>query len=158
MSKTVSLDRESSIARSVSSTKALDVLLLLNRFTLAWYMMLAGFEKVQGELAGGIGSFHASGGFSRRGAFMPEFAAPLFGYAWPWLETIFGFTLLIGLFGRFSAIVNTVLFACISFALLTAGELLPRHHAIVFATNALLLCALGVGRYSVDSLIRGRKR
>jgi uncharacterized membrane protein YphA (DoxX/SURF4 family) len=134
------------------------VIILLNRVSLGWYVMNAGSEKVQRELAGGAGAFLASDTFQRRSAILPESLAIPFGYAWPWLELISGFLLIIGLFARTTAAVVAWLLLSIAIALAFSGdEFLPRHYLMVFVPLALLLCVLGPGRYSVDRLRRTKR-
>src|SRR5688500_8967024 len=83
----------------------LQALLLLNRVSLGWYVMNAGWEKVQRELASGPGTFFAGDLFQRRSSILPEFLALPFGYAWPWLELGTGLLVIIGLFARPAAAV-----------------------------------------------------
>lgn len=131
----------------------LQALLLLNRVSLGWYVMNAGWEKVQRELAGGAGTFLAGDLFQRRSSILPEFLAVPFGYAWPWLELTTGLLLIIGLFARTTAAVMAWLLLSIAIALaFSGGEFFPRHYLMVFVPLALLLCVLGPGRYSVDGL------
>jgi putative oxidoreductase len=138
-----------------SSHVWLDSILLLNRLSLGWYVMNAGWEKVRRELAGGPGTFHGSDAFQGRSAILPEFLALPFGYSWPWLELICGLLMIIGLFGRTTAAVTAWLLLSIGIALLFAGDgFFPRHYVMAFVPQALLLCLLGPGRYSIDRLIR----
>jgi putative oxidoreductase len=144
--------------RALSSSRLLDLFLLLNRLTLGWYVLSAGWEKVEGELTKGFGTFLASTNFVNRGAILPSAMAAPFGYAWPWLEVITSVLLILGLFGRWTAAVTAAMLAIISFTLIFTGELFPRHHAIVFCTMALTLYLLGPGRYSVDTVIGREKK
>ena len=142
------------IGMDPSSIRLLPVFLLLNRITLGWYILSAGWEKVEGELTKGFGTFLASGPFQNRGALLPPALAAPFGYAWPWLEVLSSLLLILGLFGRLPAAVTAVMLFLISITLTFTGELFPRHHAIVFCTMALTIYVLGPGRYSLDALIR----
>ena len=133
-------------------------LILLNRVSLGWYVMNAGWEKVQRELAGGPGTFLAGDMFQRRSSILPEFLAVPLGYAWPWLELSTGLLLIIGLFARTTAAVMAWMLLSIAIALASSGDdFFPRHYLMVFVPLALLLFVLGPGRYSVDRL-RHRKR
>lgn len=133
---------------------SLSVLLLLNRLAIGWYFAAAGWNKVQGELSSGLGSFYRSDSFQGRNPdWLPSFLAIPYGYALPWVELGFGALLMVGLFGRVSAGVLTLVSLSIAIALLGAGELLPSHHVMVFVALAFMLCALGPGRYSIDGAI-----
>ena len=142
------------MAKAVNlEARYVQVIILLNRVSLGWYVMNAGSEKVQRELAGGAGSFLASDAFQRRSAILSDVLAIPFGYAWPWLELISGFLLIIGLFARTTAAVMAWLLLSIAIALTFSGdEFLPRHYLMVFVPLASLLCVLGPGRCSVDRL------
>lgn len=139
--------------QALPSGRLLDSLILLNRLSLGWYVLNAGWEKVQGELGSGLGTFLLGNGFQSRSAILPELLAVSLGYAWPWLETFCGSLLVIGLFSRTTAAVTAWLLMSIGTTLLFAGELLPRHYLMVFVPAALLLCLIGPGRYSLDRLI-----
>ena len=133
-------------------------IILLTRISLGWYVMNAGWEKVQRELAGGAGTFLRSDTFQRRSDILPEFLATPFGYMWPWLELSSGFLLIIGLFARTTAAVMAWLLLSITIAVVSSGdEFFPRHYLMVFVPLALLLCALGPGRYSVDSFRQAQR-
>ncbi len=88
--------------QALPSGRLLDSLILLSRLSLGWYVLNAGWEKVQVEWSSGLGTF-LFGMFQRRSAFLPELLAVPLGYAWPWMETIFGSLLIIGLFSRTTA-------------------------------------------------------
>lgn len=119
--------------------------------------MNAGWEKVQGELARGAGTFLRGDSFDRRSAILPEVLAVPFGYAWPWLELACGLLLIVGLFARVTAAVAAWLLSSIAIALIFSGdEFLPRHYLMVFVPLALLLWLVGPGRYSLDRVRRRR--
>lgn len=130
------------------------LMILLNRLAVGWYFMLAGAWKVRGELEGGFETFLEGESFQGRVPdWLPEIVAMGHGYALPWVEMIFGALLMLGLFGRAVAGVLALVALSIGIALLGAGDLLPRHHIMVFLSVSLLLTLLGPGRYSVDALI-----
>src|SRR5262245_14630562 len=154
---TANINRSATAISGVASTKAFDVVLLLNRITLGWYVLSAGLEKVTLELTNGIGTYLATSGFQNRGALLPPAVAAPFGYAWPWLEVITSVLLILGLFGKWAALASAVMLGMITVTLSFTGELFPRHHADVFCAMALMLYMLGPGQYSVDGLLRGKK-
>lgn len=131
------------------------VLLLLNRIMMGWYFAVAGWTKTAGELSEGLGTFYRGPGFGNRTpAWLPDFIAAPYGYALPWLELILGAILIVGFFGRATAWAVTFLLVTIGIALLASGELLPRHHVMVFLPATLLLAFWGPGRYSLDACLR----
>jgi uncharacterized membrane protein YphA (DoxX/SURF4 family) len=134
-------------------------LILLNRLALGYYVMNAGWEKVRREIDGGPGTFFASGTFQGRSTILPDFVAVPFGYGWPWMELIFGFMLLIGLYTRAAAAVTTWLLASITIAIVMTdrADFFPRHYLMVFVPLAMLLLLLGPGPFSIDRLF-GRSR
>src|SRR5690349_9494577 len=136
--RTETLNRsEVSAVNAAASGPLLDVFLLLNRLTLGWYVLSAGWEKVQLEITKGMGTYLATGGFQNRGAILPPALAAPFGYAWPWAEVIVSILMILGLFGRWAALVNAIMLFLITITLIFTGELFPRHHADVFCTMAL---------------------
>jgi putative oxidoreductase len=154
---TASINGSATAIGGVASSTKLDVVLLLNRITLGWYVLSAGWEKVQLELSNGIGTYLATSGFQNRGAILPPAVAAPFGYAWPWMEVLTSVLLILGLFGRWAALVSAVMLAMITVTLTFTGELFPRHHADVFCAMALMLYMLGPGQYSVDALMKRGK-
>ena len=135
------------------------LIVLLNRLALGWYFMLAGGWKVGEELSTGLGTFYRGDSYQGRvPGWLPEVMAMAHGYALPWVEMIFGALLILGLFGRLVAGVLALLALSIGVALLGAGDLLPRHHVMVFFALLLLLMLIGPGRYSVDGMMAQLRR
>jgi uncharacterized membrane protein YphA (DoxX/SURF4 family) len=131
------------------------VLLLLIRLSLGWYLLSTGWDKLQGELTTGLGTFYQGGSYQRRSpAWLPHSIALAYGYALPWLETGVGVLLVFGLCVRASASAAAVLFASIATALAGAGELFPRHHLMVFLPVALFLAMGRPGPFSLDAVLR----
>jgi uncharacterized membrane protein YphA (DoxX/SURF4 family) len=140
-----------------ASTKHAHLLILLLRFALGWYVMLSGWDKIQDELTGGFGTYLQSGSYQRRNPpWLPPVVATSYGYALPWAEAAFGLLLALGLFGRTAAAGIAVILLSIAVALLGVGELLPRHHIMVFFPVALLLIVHGPGKYSLDGFAMRR--
>ncbi len=130
----------------------------LGRLALGWFFVLAGWGKVVNEVNNGVGSFYRGSGFQDRNpAWLPEVIAAPYGYALPWAELIGGALLLLGLFTRISAGLVAFILFTIGIALLDAGDLLPRHHVLVFFPLALLLWQAGADRLTIDYLIRRRR-
>ena len=143
----------------IRSPAMLPVLLLINRLAVGWYFVSVGWAKVGMEWSGGLGTFYSGEGFQERTPdWLPAFVAAPYGYALPWTELLFGLLLMLGLFGRLTAGVLTLLSASIAIALAGAGELLPSHHVMLFITLSVTLWVLGPGRYSLDAALLHRRR
>jgi uncharacterized membrane protein YphA (DoxX/SURF4 family) len=129
----------------------LDATVLLNRLSLGWYVMNAGWEKVGRELAGGPGTFHESDSFQGRSAILPEFLAVRLYLA------LAGVDLRIALDHRVvrarDAAVTAWLLLSIGIALFFPVTSFSRATSWRSSRSALLLCLLGPGRHSADRLI-----
>ena len=64
-----------SAVQTSPSGRLLDSLILLNRVSLGWYVLNSGWQKVQGKLGSGPGTFLLGNGFQRRSVFLPELLA-----------------------------------------------------------------------------------
>jgi putative oxidoreductase len=146
----------------------MSLLLLLNRLGLGGYMAATGLRKVAAELRQGIGTFLRGDAYlGRQPSWLPDFVATTYGYALPWVELLLGLLILLGLCTRVSAWLLVALLTSIALALAGAGELIALtavsetgerllvtrvHHINVMVPVALLLAAVGGGRWSIDSL------
>lgn len=155
MGVAVETARDNALERT-NLSRTLDAVLVLSRLCLGWYMFSAGWDKVQGELDGGLGSFYEGNAWQRRAGILPGPLSLVLGYPWPWLEMFSGISLFAGLLTRTMAGLIAWIVLSVGIALFFTGELLPRHHTMVMVPFALLLCVLGPGPYSLDGLIRGR--
>jgi putative oxidoreductase len=143
---------------------------LISRLLLGGIFLYAGVTKIldPGALAASIRSYELG---------LPEWFVTAAAYSLPWLEVLFGFYLLVGLFTRVSAIIVSGMMVVFTLALLqgaargleidcgcfgaAAGEG-PSNLWVDFLRDVGLL-ALGLqlvyaaaGRFSVDALLRGK--
>ena len=144
-----------------------DVGLLLLRFTIGLYLLLAGIGKVMGEFRGGPGSFYRGPFSSMQPAWLPDALAAPYGYALPWAEVVVGTLLILGLFGSIAAALTGLMILSFTIALamqhgsITAQPAEARGGA--FSANYIqiaacfLLTFVGPGAFSLDRVIR-RKR
>ena len=152
------------------SNPLLHLMLLVNRVALGLYFCLSGFDKVQGEVRQGLGTFYRGKGFQGlQPAWLPDALAYPFGLALPWTEMVFGALLVIGLFGRVSAGVLSLLLLSFSIAMFLADKLFkfqgayeqpgPYHTNLILLAVGVLLVTTGSGLYSLDGAWRaGRER
>ena len=141
------------------------VALLLCRLSLGGMFLLSGFAKSMGELRNGLGTFRRGFYAALQPPFVPDFVATPYGYVLPWLELVLGVLLVIGLFGRVTALLIVFVMASILTSQVAAfgvtavqGQGPPFHANYVLISLAFLLVVLGPGRLSVDALLRGRKK
>jgi len=144
--------------RPIRVSTAVSVLLLLNRLSLGLYFGFAGLGKVQA----GVEKFYNGAFTAMKPLWLPDLLAKPYGYALPYLELIFGFTLAIGLFGRISAGAVTFMLVSIMIAQLLADKFFsgpgPFHTNVILLTIAVLLTYYGSGAFSLDGLINKRGR
>jgi uncharacterized membrane protein YphA (DoxX/SURF4 family) len=95
---------------------------------------------------------------------LPQSLASMYGYAIPFLETILGVFVIIGLLTRFSSTILLLMVGSFTYALAAnSGVLLPNisggpyHPNFVFLAVLLLFMGAGPGRASFDALFSHRK-
>ncbi|MCC7204598.1 MAG: DoxX family membrane protein [Phycisphaeraceae bacterium] len=130
-----------------------DVVLLLNRLALGLVFLLAGISKI----SGGVAKFVEESFRGLAPAWLPDWFATPYGYTIPFAETLFGGLLILGLMGRLTAGILTLMLVSFTIALFMAGQATkagPIHPNIVYIALALLLATIGPGKLSVDGLCR----
>lgn len=133
------------------------LVILLNRTALGAYFLLAGWGKLREEFRSGLGSFYRSTFSKAQPDWLPAFVAAPYGYALPWLEVLAGALLILGFFGRLSALVVAAMLASFIAALGIGGDP-PRPFSpnLIFLSLALMLALIGPGGFSIDRLRRQR--
>ncbi len=135
------------------------MMLLLNRVALGGYLLLAGWAKVVPEWRHGAGTYLYSDAFHAANVpWLPATAATSYGYGLPWMELVSGAMLMLGLGGRLSAALVMGMTLLMSLSLMSVGQALPAHAALVMFTLAATLTVLGVGRYSLDAGVAAWRR
>lgn len=131
---------------------AFSLILLLNRFTLGLFFLLAGFNKVRD----GVAQFVAGPFKSLTPPWLSEGFATPFGHSLPYIEIVAGLMLILGLFTRFAS--GAVALLLISFTIALSGvglffhpEGVPFHTNIILISLAMLFMVAGPGLYSVDA-------
>lgn len=138
-------------ATPIQKTNA-DFGLLLARVPLGVYFALAGFAKVKA----GVPEFVA-GSMKAIPPFMPEILGKAYLYALPFVELVVGGCLVVGLLGRLSALLATLML--ISFTIAVTGlkdDPKPFHSNLVYLGVALCLTLIGPGRISIDAMFPRR--
>jgi thiosulfate dehydrogenase [quinone] large subunit len=114
--------------------------------------LFSGFSK----FLGGVGNFvaHLEEQFTGK---LPMFMVVPFGYVLPFVETLVGAFLMLGLFNSAALIISGLLLAALTFGLVMAGDVQGVGHNVIYAlTNFLLLWMVRYNSYSVDHLLRNR--
>jgi thiosulfate dehydrogenase [quinone] large subunit len=129
--------------------------LLLLRVPLGLFFLLAGLHKVQG----GVGDF-VSGASGLIPSFLPNSVGRAYLYAVPWAEIIVGICLIAGLFGRFIAMIVSLML--ISFMIAATGikpsGKEPLQYNIVLLGISLCLMLLGPGNFSADAFLPEKRK
>lgn len=146
--------------------RVLPVVLLLSRLSLGGMFLLSGFGKVRGELAdfpSSLGSFRRGFYAQMQPSFVPDVFASPYGYALPWGEMIVGALLVIGLFGRWSALLISLMLLSILISQINAMGITATDGPAPFNSNyvllamGLVLLVLGPGKIALDTLVGRRK-
>lgn len=141
--------------------------LFVLRGTLGLYLVLAGVGKVQAEINGGLGTFYQGPGYqSLQPKWLPDLLAAPYGYALPWLEVLAGALLIFGLFCRPATIACLLMLVSFTVAkVFKSGNLDamgpddvgPFSGNYVQVAGYLLLLLVGCGRWTLDSVVRGKR-
>jgi putative oxidoreductase len=129
--------------------------LLIERIPIGLYFAIAGCNKI----AGGVGGFVAKAS----GMIPPWLPTPLgraYLYALPWMEVLTGVLMILGLFGRATAIVMSLILISISIAVTGifgkgGGPFDPN---LILLGLTIGLALTGPGPWSLDSVLFGRRR
>lgn len=139
-------------AAAGSQKSLMDLVLLLNRLAVGMYFLLAGVAKVRT----GVAEFYREGFLKMKPDWLPVWFAAPYGYALPFLETVVGALLVLGVLGRWPAGVMSLMLASFMVAQYEKGLFFsgpgPYHTNVVFLTLALLLIMTGHGAISLDAL------
>src|SRR5436190_2903125 len=127
--------------------------LFLARIPLGAYFLLAGLHKITGGVSGFV-SFASKN--------LPPWMPPALGkaylYSLPFVELITGAMVILGIFTRFNAFIQSLILISILIAMGVydkAGG--PFHPNLVFLGLALMLAVVGGGDWSVDRMM-GKKK
>lgn len=133
--------------------------LLLNRFVIGLFMLLAGTFK----LNGGLVEFVNESFRSMQPDWLPDVLATPYGYAIPFLEIIVGALLIVGFLTRSAAVVGLLMILSFTIALTIAKESLvhgpgPFNANLIFIALLFLLAITGPGHLSIDHRIGSLKQ
>ncbi|MCC6581399.1 MAG: DoxX family membrane protein [Phycisphaeraceae bacterium] len=145
------------MSRATLHPSLISLALLLNRLSLGLYFLLAGIAKVRG----GISAFYHTKFVPMLPGWVPNFFALPYGYSLPILEILVGACLILGLLGRLTGTIATLLILSFSLALIGADAFKsagPFHPNLILLTLALLLALIGPGSLSLDQLLSHRRR
>jgi putative oxidoreductase len=141
-------------ATPLQKTRA-DFALLVLRVPFGLFLLLAGWAKIKM----GVGAF-ATAAAATIPSYMPHSLGNAYLHAVPFAEIIVGACLIIGLLGRFAALIATLML--ISFTIAVTGlkdDPKPFNANVIYIAIALALALIGPGRMSLDALFphRGSK-
>lgn len=141
----------------LASLFAMNASILLARASLGIYFVIAGYNKVTGP---GIAAF-AKGASAMLPAWMPPALGNAYLMALPIVEVLAGAMLVIGLLGRLSAGLISLMLISIIIALNAFKDAdapnRPFHANFVMLGLALVLTTVGPGGFSVDRFLFNRK-
>ena len=135
----------------MSSNTKLNFGLFIARVPLGLLFVMAGLGKITGK--DGVGGF-----VSAQMKHLPTFVPPALGkgylYALPFVELITGTMIVLGVFTRFSALIQALILTSIIVAMGIEGTLRAN---VVLLGLAMMLALVGGGDFSVDRMM-GRKK
>lgn len=128
--------------------------LLANRLSIGIYFVIAGHGKI---FESGIDAWMKSYG-ELTPPWLPRWFAEPYGYTLPFVEVLVGLALMLGLYGRTTALIMAMMIA--SFIMGATGishDRLPFEPNVILLTLLLLLAATGPGRISMDTTWRKKR-
>lgn len=148
--------------RPMPSSLLMSSVILLNRLSLGFMFLLAGIRKFipaeEGQSV--MQKLSAFAGYVASQAPLPQVLGQAYGYALPFVETVAGGLLVIGVAGRVAAGLITLML--LSFIIAMGPDIWPPQGApfskeIVLLTLAAMLTVTGPGRLSLDAIFDPRR-
>jgi putative oxidoreductase len=128
----------------------LSVAVLPARLAMGLLLVFAGWMKVHDM---GVGEFVEKYYTPAIPSWLPHALAIPYGYFIPWIELIGGAMLVLGLLGRLTAVVLTLLMVSIVIATGLKPDQSPFNTTLIYISLTILLAATGPGRLSLDALL-----
>ena len=144
-----------------------DLGLFVLRVALGLYLLIAGIGKVQGEFKNGFGSFYRDKFAQAQPDWLPEWFGVIYGYPLPFLELLAGGLLILGLFGRITATIGTLML--LSFTIMhviwagnitgiAEGEQGVFHNNYIHTAGWLAIALVGCGGWSLDRVVFKKRK
>lgn len=132
-------------------TRHREVAYALLRLTLGTVFLFAGI----GKFKMGIGNF-AGGMLQQFSSKLPSILVQPFAYTLPFVETILGALILLGLFTTQALTLSGLLFAALTFGTIMLGDFPTVAHNVQYAlVNFVLLWLADLNEFSIDRLRKG---
>jgi putative oxidoreductase len=123
-----------------------DAALLIFRLMIGGALAYFGYGKLTDDMAGFVSFVTGKLG-------LPAFLA----YAAAYSELVGGLLIVLGGFTRLASTFALVTMLVAAFVAHGADPFSKKEHALVYAASALLLLAIGAGKYSLDALLQQRQ-